>query len=176
MSNANNFFEIFALPVSWEIDKAVLDKKFRALQLTFHPDRYASKNDFEKRLAVQTASTINQAYETLSSPLLRAQYLLELEGFDADQESHITSDGQFLMQQMLLREALTDAKDSANPKEALVSLSIEAQEASAKIQSDFAQYFNTKEYNQAFDVLAKMQFACKFVDDISRLEAELEEL
>jgi molecular chaperone HscB len=176
VSNANNFFEIFALPVSWEIDKAVLDKKFRALQLTFHPDRYASKNDFEKRLAVQTASTINQAYETLSSPLLRAQYLLELEGFDADQESHITSDGQFLMQQMLLREALTDAKDSANPKEALVSLSIEAQEASAKIQSDFAQYFNTKEYNQAFDALAKMQFAFKFVDDISSLEAELEEL
>ncbi len=176
MSIANNFFQIFALPVSWEVDKTVLDKKFRALQLTFHPDRYASKNDFEKRLAVQTASTINQAYETLSSPLLRAQYLLKLEGFDADQESHVTSDGQFLMQQMLLREALSDAKDSANPKEALVSLSIEAQQAAAKIQSDFAEYFNTKEYNQAFDALAKMQFACKFVDDISRLEAELEEL
>ena len=176
MSIAKNFFEIFSLPASWEIDHNVLDKKFRTLQLTFHPDRYANKNDFEKRLAVQTASTINQAYETLSSPLLRAQYLLKLEGFDADQESHITSDGQFLMQQMVLREALSDAKDSANPKDALVSLSIEAQQAAAKIQSEFAQYFNTKEYNQAFDALAKMQFACKFVSDISRLEAELEEL
>ena len=147
MSIAKNFFEIFSLPASWEIDHSVLDKKFRTLQLTFHPDRYANKNDFEKRLAVQTASTINQAYETLSSPLLRAQYLLKLEGFDADQESHITSDGQFLMQQMVLREALSDAKDSANPKDALVSLSIEAQQAAAKIQADFAQYFNTKEYN-----------------------------
>ena len=176
MSIAKNFFEIFSLPASWEIDHNVLDKKFRTLQLTFHPDRYANKNDFEKRLAVQTASTINQAYETLSSPLLRAQYLLKLEGFDADQESHITSDGQFPMQQMVLREALSDAKDSANPKDALVSLSIEAQQAAAKIQADFAQYFNTKEYNQAFDALAKMQFACKFVSDISSLEAELEEL
>ena len=176
MSIAKNFFEIFSLPASWEIDHSVLDKKFRTLQLTFHPDRYANKNDFEKRLAVQTASTINQAYETLSSPLLRAQYLLKLEGFDADQESHITSDGQFLMQQMVLREALSDAKDSANPKDALVSLSIEAQQAAAKIQADFAQYFNTKEYNQAFDALAKMQFACKFVNDISSLEAELEDL
>ena len=176
MSIAKNFFEIFSLPARWEIEQSVLDKKFRTLQLTFHPDRYANKNDFEKRLAVQTASTINQAYETLSSPLLRAQYLLKLEGFDADQESHITSDGQFLMQQMLLREALSDAKDSANPKDALVSLSIEAQQAAAKIQADFAEYFNTKEYNQAFDALAKMQFACKFVSDISRLEAELEEL
>jgi len=176
VSIAKNFFEIFSLPASWEIDHNVLDKKFRTLQLTFHPDRYANKNDFEKRLAVQTASTINQAYETLSSPLLRAQYLLKLEGFDADQESHITSDGQFLMQQMVLREALSDVKDCANPKDALVSLSIEAQQAAAKIQADFAQYFNTKEYNQAFDALAKMQFACKFVNDISSLEAELEEL
>lgn len=176
MSIAKNFFEIFSLPASWELDQSVLDKKFRTLQLTFHPDRYANKNDFEKRLAVQTASTINQAYETLSSPLLRAQYLLKLEGFDADQESHITSDGQFLMQQMLLREALSDAKDCANPKDALVALNIEAQQAAAKIQSEFAQYFNTKEYNQAFDALAKMQFACKFVNDISSLEAELEEL
>ena len=176
MSIANNFFEIFSLPISWEIDASALNKKFRALQLTFHPDRYANKNDFEKRLAVQTASTINQAYETLSSPLLRAQYLLKLEGFDADQESHVTSDGQFLMQQMLLREALSDAKGSADPKQALVSLSIEAQQAAAKIQTEFAQYFNAKDYNQAFDALAKMQFACKFVDDISNLEQELEEL
>ena len=176
MSIAKNFFEIFSLPASWELDQSVLDKKFRTLQLTFHPDRYANKNDFEKRLAVQTASTINQAYETLSSPLLRAQYLLKLEGFDADQESHITSDGQFLMQQMLLREALSDAKDCANPKDALVALSIEAQQAAAKIQSLFANYFNTKEYYQAFDALAKLQFACKFVNDISSLEAELEEL
>jgi molecular chaperone HscB len=176
VSIANNFFEIFSLPISWEIDANALNKKFRALQLTFHPDRYANKNDFEKRLAVQTASTINQAYETLSSPLLRAQYLLKLEGFDADQESHVTSDGQFLMQQMLLREALSDAKDSADPKQALVTLSIEAQQAAAKIQTEFAQYFNAKDYNQAFDTLAKMQFACKFVDDISNLEQELEEL
>ncbi len=176
MSIANNFFEIFSLPIAWEIDESALNQKFRALQLAFHPDRYANKNDFEKRLAVQTASTINQAYETLSSPLLRAQYLLELEGFDANQESHITSDGQFLMQQMLLREALGEAKESANPKDALVSLSIEAQQTAAKIQTEFAQHFNAKDYNLAFDTLAKMQFACKFVKDICSLEAELEEL
>ena len=176
MSIGKNFFEIFSLPIAWEVDTGALNKKFRALQVAFHPDRYANKNDFEKRLAVQTASTINQAYETLSSPLLRAQYLLQLEGYDADQESHVTSDGQFLMQQMLLREALSEAKQSENPKQALVSLSIEAQQSAAKIQNEFAQYFNAKDYNQAFDTLAKMQFACKFVNDISSLEAELEEL
>jgi len=49
------------------------------LQQEFHPDRFASKGDVDKRLAVQTASLINQAYDTLKSPLKRAQYLLELQ-------------------------------------------------------------------------------------------------
>ena len=108
MNNSKNFFEIFSLAVAWEVDFEQLDIKFRALQKALHPDRYANKNDFEKRLAVQTAATINQAYETIKNPLLRAKYLLELEDLDASQETHTTSDGQFLMDQVLLRESLSE--------------------------------------------------------------------
>lgn len=162
--------------MGWEIDFEQLDVKFRALQKALHPDRYANKNDFEKRLAVQTAATINQAYETIKHPLTRAQYLLELEDLDANQETHITSDGQFLMDQMLLREALSEIKGSENPKDALVSLSIEAQQTATEIQQEFANQYQQKAYNKAFESLAKMQFAIKFVDDINELEAELEGL
>ena len=176
MNNSKNFFEIFSLPVAWEVDFEQLDIKFRALQKALHPDRYATKNDFEKRLAVQTAATINQAYETIKNPLSRAQYLLELEDLDASQETHITSDGQFLMEQMLLREALSEVRGNENAKQSLVSLSIEAQQNAAKIQSDFANQYQQKAYNKAFDSLAKMQFAIKFIDDIKALEAELVDL
>lgn len=176
MNNSKNFFEIFSLPVAWEVDFEQLDIKFRALQKALHPDRYATKNDFEKRLAVQTAATINQAYQTIKNPLSRAQYLLELENLDASQETHITSDGQFLMEQMLLREALSEVRGNENAKQSLVSLIIEAQQNAAKIQSDFANQYQQKAYNKAFDSLAKMQFAIKFIDDIKALEAELEDL
>lgn len=176
MNNSKNFFEIFSLPVAWEVDFEQLDIKFRALQKALHPDRYATKNDFEKRLAVQTAATINQAYQTIKNPLFRAQYLLELENLDASQETHVTSDGQFLMEQMLLREALSEVRGNENAKQSLVSLSIEAQQNAAKIQSDFANQYQQKAYNKAFDSLAKMQFAIKFIDDIKALEAELEDL
>jgi molecular chaperone HscB len=176
LNNSKNFFEIFSLPVAWEVDFEQLDIKFRALQKALHPDRYATKNDFEKRLAVQTAATINQAYQTIKNPLSRAQYLLELENLDASQETHITSDGQFLMEQMLLREALSEVRGNENAKQSLVSLSIEAQQNAAKIQSDFANQYQQKAYNKAFDSLAKMQFAIKFIDDIKALEAELEDL
>lgn len=176
MNNSKNFFEIFSLPVGWEVDFQQLDIKFRALQKALHPDRYADKSDFEKRLAVQTAATINQAYETIKNPLSRAQYLLELEDLDASQETHITSDGQFLMDQMLLREALSEIRESENAEQALVSLSIEAQQTAAAIQQEFASQYQQKSYNEAFECLAKMQFAIKFVDDINQLEAELEDL
>lgn len=176
MNNSKNFFEIFSLPVGWEVDFQQLDIKFRALQKALHPDRYADKSDFEKRLAVQTAATINQAYETIKNPLSRAQYLLELEDLDASQETHITSDGQFLMDQMQLREALSEIRGSENAKQALVSLSIEAQQTAAAIQQEFASQYQQKAYKKAFESLAKMQFAIKFVDDINQLEAELEDL
>ena len=42
----------------------------------FIPTGTPAKSDAEKRLAVQAASLINQAYDTLKSPLKRAQYLL----------------------------------------------------------------------------------------------------
>jgi len=162
--------------VGWELDVDQLGLRFRALQKTFHPDRFANKNDFEKRLAVQAAANFNQAYETIKNPLSRAQYLLELEGFAANQESHITADGHFLMDQMLLREALSEIKDSADPKQSLASLSIEAQQTAMEIQAEFARQYQLKAYDDAFGTLAKMQFAVKFVNDIVEFEAELEDL
>jgi len=153
-----------------------LDLRFRKLQQEFHPDRYASKSDIEKRLAMQMAATINQAYQTLAEPLSRAQYLLELQGFDANQETHITSDSQFLMNQILMREALAEAKFSEDPLKALASLSIDALENAAALQAEFAQQYGASAYNEAFDSLVKMQFATKFVNDIAQLEAELEDL
>lgn len=176
MNNSKNFFEIFSLPVAWELDIEALDTKFRALQKVLHPDGYANKNDFEQRLAVQTAATINQAYQTIKNPLSRAQYLLELKGLDADQESHVTSDGQFLMNQMLLREQLSEIKANKGPKQALTALSIDANKTVLAIQNEFASQYQVEAYNEAFSTLAKMQFATKFVNDISELEADLEEL
>jgi len=61
---SSDFFEIFAIPVAWQVDSSQLQSKYLKLQQEFHPDRYASHSESEKRLAVQTASLINQAYDT----------------------------------------------------------------------------------------------------------------
>ena len=181
----SNFYEIFSLPSSWQVDRPVLDSRYRQLQREFHPDRFAAKGDVEKRLAVQTTSLINQAYETLKSPLKRAQYMLELEDIDAGQESHITSDMSFLMKQIEFREALEDIRDSADPLAGLDSMRDDVEAQYLQLQVDFeAQHSAAQQsaaqqsaanYNDALDTVAKMQFFAKLLDEIEQREEELED-
>jgi molecular chaperone HscB len=161
--------------VDWKIDRGVLDSRYRQLQREFHPDRYAAKGDVEKRLAVQTTSLINQAYETLKSPLKRAQYMLELEDIDAGQESHITSDMDFLMKQIEFRETLEDIRDSQDPLTALDTMRNDVQVQYLQLQEDFQAQHSTANYNNALDTVAKMQFFAKLLDEIEQREEELED-
>jgi molecular chaperone HscB len=181
----SNFYEIFSLPSSWQVDRPVLDSRYRQLQREFHPDRFAAKGDVEKRLAVQTTSLINQAYETLKSPLKRAQYMLELEDIDAGQESHITSDMSFLMKQIEFREALEDIRDSADPLAGLERMRDDVEAQYLQLQVDFeAQHSAAQQsaaqqsaanYNDALDTVAKMHFFAKLLDEIEQREEELED-
>jgi molecular chaperone HscB len=171
----SNFYAIFSLPAGWQVDRSVLDSRYRQLQREFHPDRFAAKGDVEKRLAVQTTSLINQAYETLKSPLKRAQYMLELENIDAGQESHITSDMGFLMKQIEFREALEEIRDSANPLAGLDSMRDDIEAQYLQLQKDFQSQHSTANYNDALDTVAKMQFFAKLLDEIEQREEELED-
>ena len=175
MKLSSDFFEIFAIPVAWQVERSQLDSRYRSLQQEFHPDRYASKGDIEKRLAMQAASLINQAYETLKSPLKRAQYLLELKQIDASQDSHITSDGAFLMQQIELREELSEVRDNADPFAALESLRSGVAASYREQQSQFQAQYQSQAYDEAFNTVAKMQFSAKLLDEIEQLEADLED-
>ncbi|MGB0449444.1 MAG: Fe-S protein assembly co-chaperone HscB [Porticoccaceae bacterium] len=171
----SNFYEIFSLPPGWQIDRSLLDSRYRQLQREFHPDRFAAKGDVEKRLAVQATSLINQAYETLKCPLKRAQYMLELESIDADQESHITSDASFLMAQIEFREKLEEIRDSADPLAGLESMRDNVQIQYLQLQEDFQAQHSAANYNDALDTVAKMQFFAKLLDEIEQREEELED-
>ena len=175
--SSRSYFEIFSLPVGWIIERAAVDARYRQLQQQFHPDRYAAKGDVDKRLAVQTAALINDAYQTLISPLKRAQYLMQLDGIDADQESHITSDGAFLMSQIDLREELADiGQDGPSPAalEALARLEQRIGGTYAGLQDEFSAHYSAGDLAAAFEIVAKMQFFVKLLDQVEALEEQLD--
>ena len=106
-----NYFEIFSLPLKYEIDLKSLKAHYFKLQQEFHPDNYQASH--EKSAAIKIASKINIAYETLSSKLERARYLLNIMGLtQSEKEMVLTSE--FLINQMELREKLNTIKNNSN--------------------------------------------------------------
>ena len=103
---SSNYFELFSLQEKFDIDEVQLTQRFRELQRLTHPDRFASASDAEKRWSVQAAAHINSAEQTLSKPLARAVYLLQLKGIDLDVETDTRMAPEFLMMQMELRESI----------------------------------------------------------------------
>ena len=79
-----NFFQLFDLPESFDLDVAHLSAKYRDMQTEIHPDKFAGAAEQEKMRAVQMTSYINEAYSTLKSPIKRAAYILSLRGMDTE--------------------------------------------------------------------------------------------
>lgn len=167
---------MFGLPVSYEVDRELLEKRYLDLQRQFHPDRYIHKPDQEQRLAVQYTADINQAYSVIKSPLLRAQYLLSLAGVDHATDTHITRDMNFLMQQMTLREALADISESDDPFSALDTIQRQAFSSFDELQAEFGQSYQSADYDAAKEVVAKLQFFNKLLDEAEQIEHDLDDM
>ena len=114
-----NFFTLLNLPEAFVVDLKKLDQHYQAIQKEIHPDRFASLNDETKMESVKKTAQVNDAYQTLKSPIRRAEYLLHLYGFDINDEKYTAVPQDFLLQQMEWREELeTNTKN----KEALEKL------------------------------------------------------
>ena len=107
-----NFYEIFSQSLSsgppprgpFSINLQQLRKEFLQLQQNAHPDRHPPE---VKHRAETISAQINEAYKTLQDPLLRAQYLLSLRGFDvACDETAKVDDLELLTEVMEAREEI----------------------------------------------------------------------
>lgn len=172
MELTQNYFEVFGLPISFEVDVADLAVRYREIQRKMHPDKFAQATEREQRLAVQFTAHVNTAFEALKSPVKRAYYLLELRGLVA--EGHTTtSDGVFLMQQIELREALSEVPSASNPEAALDSLSADVSTLLNTQAAEFASRLESGELEGAQAVAHRMQFLTKLSIEIAQLEAEI---
>jgi molecular chaperone HscB len=130
----DNDFMLFGLPERFAIDRADLDARWRRLQGSTHPDRFASEGATAQRLAMQWSVRVNQAYRRLSEPLTRAAYLCELRGAPIAAHSNTAMPGDFLIQQMAWREALEEADSAA----ALAALEVEVLAAERDLLAQLA--------------------------------------
>lgn len=176
-SLAQNYFEVFGIVAHAQPDRSELREKYMVLQRQYHPDKFASADDSQRRQAVQIASFINQAHQTLSDPLKCAEYCLQLQGVDADSETDAKMDPMFLMEQMEWRETLEDISDD-DPKafDKLSELSAEIAKKISEIATTTASQLELQDKMQARDSIRKWQFLSKLHREADSLEARLDDL
>jgi molecular chaperone HscB len=102
-------FTLFGLPQRHALERAEIDARWKALQGEVHPDRFAAQGAAARRVALQWAMRVNEAYQRLKDPLKRAAYLCELRGAPIEAHSNTAMPPAFLMEQMEWREALDEA-------------------------------------------------------------------
>jgi molecular chaperone HscB len=112
-------FQLLGLPQRFETDAGALERGFRAIQSSVHPDRFVRAMDAERRMAMQLSTQVNEAYRILSDPAQRALYLCRLKGVTVDTDRGIGLRPQFLEQQMAWRERLDEVRDDADALRAL---------------------------------------------------------
>lgn len=174
-----NYFQLFNLPATLDIDKQQLSQSYQTLQKLTHPDKFASGTDQQKRIALQKNAQLNDAYSVLKHPLSRAQHLLALRGIEINGEQQTMQDNAFLMQQMEWREALEDARQD---EDALEQFSDElVSDINARLihlSALFSDPENMSEtaHNQAIaHEIRKLTFIYKFQSQVEQYLEQLEE-
>ncbi|WP_111978441.1 co-chaperone HscB [Algibacillus agarilyticus] len=165
-----NYFELFSIPVAFDVDIDAITDTYRALQKKFHPDRFATAADSEKLAIVQKSSEINDAYTTLKNKVSRAEYILKLRGLDIQHETQTLQEPAFLMQQMEYRERLDDISQLTDMFDAVIAFEQTLDEESALLQNKLTAYIENNENEAAANIIRKMKFMAKLQIELERLE------
>jgi len=165
-------FELFGLPVQFTIDTTALETRYHELQREVHPDRFSTAPDVERRVSMQRATRVNEAYQTLKSPLRRAVYILQLRGVDPKFETNTAMPAGFLMEQMGWRERI---EAGSGEHETLLQLQAGLRDESRKIYEELhGQLDDGRDDEAASQTTRMLMFYEKLDDEIENKLAELE--
>jgi molecular chaperone HscB len=169
-----SYFTLLNLEPRFGLAPAQLEGAYRAVASQVHPDRYTTAPPSEQRQALTLAADANEAYRTLKKPGPRARYLLSLRGIDVS-ENGASVAPEFLMEQMELREALSDAQAARNTN-SLLNLHASARKRAALLHSRLESLLDVEMDNvSAARSVLELMFIEKLVADIDEARALLEE-
>jgi molecular chaperone HscB len=161
-------FVLFGLPRRQQQDAALIDQRWRELQASAHPDRFAAEGAAAQRAAMQWAARINQARQRLRDPLARAAYLCELGGVAIDAENNTAMPAEFLHQQMHWRESLEEAAAGASVHRLDDEVAAAEKAGLDELQSLLVESADRASLDRAAARIRAMMFVRRFREDIER--------
>ncbi|KAG8744419.1 hypothetical protein FRC10_010197 [Ceratobasidium sp. 414] len=132
---------LFNLPENtFQMDVKDLRNRFLQTQRLMHPDAWSSKPEKEKATAAEYSSLLNKAYETLKTPLKRAEYLLSLHGVELSETDGLAEDDHGLIHEVMdLREEIESAENAEDVNAVLARNRLEKDEALNKFEKAFSE-------------------------------------
>lgn len=160
-----NYFDLFSLPDTFDIDPQLLEKRYKGLQWNLHPDKMGRKAAEEQEFSAQHASNVNLAYSVLKSPLSRANYMLMLRGVNAgDSFEGTIEDPELLMEVLEAREEV-ESTDDVQRLQQLLARNRQQQEALVRGLSE-AFRAGEGQLDRAVALVTQLQY-------LARLEQEI---
>lgn len=169
----NNPFALFDLPVAFQVDSALLNERYLALQKSLHPDNFSATSAQEQRLAIQKSAEINDALRILKDPIARADSIIAINtGEQENPEEKSNKDIGFLMQQMEWRETLENIENRKDTDE-LTAFAQEINQIRHAILSELSTALNAQQWDIARAITDKLRFIKKLQAEIERVEETL---
>ena len=114
-----NYFELFGLPIGFQVDTKQLRAAFMEIQKATHPDKFVQGNADEQEAALEQSSLANKGYTLLNQKERILPYVLEILGIMTPDEKYAL-EPDFLMEMMEFNEAWMDAEDET-AKQAIIN-------------------------------------------------------
>ncbi|MFT7222625.1 MAG: molecular chaperone HscB [Cellvibrionaceae bacterium] len=176
-----DYFVLLGIVPTFRVDHRQLAENYRNLQKTTHPDKFINESDSEQLRSAQLASYVNGAYQTLKSPLLTAEYLLELAGHSTDKEALTVKNNDFLFKQMQWREILSELEEQSKQRdfnststlEQLEELSSEVAAERKALMQRFEKNYDEGQLIKAAEDVAQWHFIEKVRVSIDLLEDKI---
>ena len=169
----NNPFALFDLPVAFQVDSALLNERYLALQKSLHPDNFSAASAQEQRLAIQKSAEINDALRILKDPITRADSIIAINtGETENPEEKSNNDIDFLMQQMEWRETLENIENRKDTDE-LTAFTQEIDQIRHAILSELSTALTEQQWDIARAITDKLRFIKKLQTEIERVEETL---
>jgi len=169
----NNPFALFDLPVAFQVDSALLNERYLALQKSLHPDNFSAASAQEQRLAMQKSAEINDALRILKDPITRADSIIAINtGETENPEEKSNKDIDFLMQQIEWRETLENIENRQDTDE-LTAFAQEINQIRHAILSELSTALDAQQWDIARAITDKLRFIKKLQAEIERVEETL---
>lgn len=169
-SSPPDYFSLFCIPATFNINAANLRHQYLKMQRLLHPDNYPKADDVVKSNSERWSALLNKAFETLKDPHRRAIYLYKLgSGRDFNEETTLEQSkdspemAEMLAEVMELRLALEDYTEPGEVK-AMMS---ENGERIDRVLEKIKEAYSQRDWNRLRELLIQLRY-WKSIDEAAQ--------